>query len=162
MIPKYSSILYATDLGEHMRPVFRFAIEVAKKHEAEIIMLHAAEPLTSGVQMAINVYMPDITARNVLKDGMKKMLSEMHQRLDAFCEEELGNKAADCEVIKAIEVVNGHPSEVITHQAEKLGVDLIVVGTHTHTSFSAHLIGSTARRVTQFSKIPVLVVPVFE
>ena len=162
MHPEIKTILYATDMGEHMRPVFRFAVELAKKHEAKMIMLHAAEPLSSGVQMAINVYMPDITTKKVLKDGMQKMLNKMHQRLDAFCEEELGQKAADCEIIKAIEVVNGHPSEVIMHQAEKLGVDLIVVGTHTNTSFSAHLIGSTARRVTQFSKIPVLVVPVFE
>ncbi len=65
MHPEIKTILYATDMGEHMRPVFRFAIEMAKKHEAKIIMLHAAEPLTSGVQMAINVYMPDTTARSL-------------------------------------------------------------------------------------------------
>jgi nucleotide-binding universal stress UspA family protein len=162
MYPEIKTILYATDMGEHMRPVFRFTIELAEKHEAEIIMLHVAEPLSSGVQMAINVYMPDTNAKKVLHDGMKKMLGELHQRLDAFCEDELGQKAIDCKIIKAIEVVSGKPSDVITHQAEKLGVDVIVVGTHTDTSFSAHLIGSTARRVTQFSKIPVLVVPVFE
>jgi len=162
MHPEIKTILYATDMGKHMRPVFRFAIELAKKHEAEIIMLHVAEPLSSGVQMAINMYMPDTTSKQVLQGGMQKMLKQMHQRLDAVCEEELGQNAEDCEIIKSIEVVNGKPSDVITHQAEQLGVDLVVVGTHTDTSFSAHLIGSTARRVTQFSKIPVLVVPVFE
>jgi len=36
------------------------------------------------------------------------------------------------------------------------------VGTHTDPSFGAHLLGSTARKVTQLSKIPVLVVPVHE
>ncbi len=162
MYPEIKTILYATDMGEHMRPVFRFAIGLAKQHKAEIVMLHVAEPLSSGVQMAINMYMPDTSAKKVLQDGMKKMLKEMHQRLDAVCEEELNQNAVDSEIIKAIEVVNGKPADVINHQAEKLGVDLIVVGTHTDTSFSAHLIGSTARRVTQFSKIPVLVVPVFE
>jgi nucleotide-binding universal stress UspA family protein len=162
MYPEIKTILYATDLGEHMLPVFRFTIGLAKQHKAEIIMLHVAEPLSSGVQMAINVYMPDTTAKKVLHDGMRKMLEEMHQRLNAFCEEELNQNAADSEIIKTIEVVSGKPSDVITQQAEKFGADLIVVGTHTDTSFSAHLIGSTARRVTQFSKIPVLVVPVFE
>ncbi|MCP4009618.1 MAG: universal stress protein, partial [Proteobacteria bacterium] len=63
MYPEIKTILYATDMGEHMRPVFRFAIGLAKQHKAEIIMLHVAEPLSSGVQIAINMYMPDTSAK---------------------------------------------------------------------------------------------------
>lgn len=156
------TVLYATDMGEHMRPVFRFALGVAKRHEARIIMLHVAEPISAGVQFAINAYMPDVNAEELLRDGMKKALVKMQQRLDQFCKDELEQSSADRGLVAEVKVVSGRPAETITQQAEQLGADLIVVGTHTDPSFGAHLIGSTARRVTQISKTPVLVVPVFE
>ena len=160
--PEVRTILYATDMGDHMRPVFRFALGLAKKHEAKLIMLHVAEPLSAGVQFSINVYMPEVNARDILRDGMKNALEKMQQRLDEFCKDELKENPADRGLVSEVKVVSGRPAEIITQQAEQLGADLIVVGTHTDTSFGAHLIGSTARKVTQLSKTPVLVIPVSE
>ena len=162
MSPEIKTILYATDMGDHMRPVFRFALAMARKHEAKIVMLHAAEPLSSGVRLTIDVYMPEVSAKEVRRDGMKKALMKMQQRLDEFCEDELKQNPADRELITEVKVVSGRPAETITKQAEQLKADLIVVGTHTDPSFGAHLLGSTARKVTQLSKTPVLVVPVYE
>lgn len=162
MYPEIKTILYATDLGDHMRPVFRFALGKAKKHEAKVIMLHVAEPLDSGVQVAINVYMPEVSAKEVLRDGMKKARVEMQRRLDKFCRDELKDSPADHELVKEVKVVSGRPAETIIQHAKELAADLIVVGTHTDPSYGAHLLGSIARKVTQLSKTPVLVVPVYE
>ncbi|MCW8932089.1 MAG: universal stress protein [Gammaproteobacteria bacterium] len=162
MSPKIKTILYTTDMGDHMRPVFRFAINIAQQHDAEIIMLHVIEPLSSGALSTIDVYMPKFNAREVIQDGMKKALITMQQRLNNFCEDEQINDPSDCGIIAKVKVVSGHSAETIVTQAEVLGVDLIVVGTHTNPSMSSNLIGSTARKVTQLSKIPVLVVPVYE
>ena len=162
MYPEIKTILYATDLGDHMRSVFRFTLGMAKKYEARIIMLHVAEPLSSGVQFAIKVYMPEASATEIIRDGMADALEKMRQRLDEFCEEELKQSPADRELIAGVKVVSGRPAETITQQAEQLQADLIVVGTHTDPSFGAQLIGSTARKVTQLSKTPVLVIPVYE
>ena len=160
--PEIRTILYATDMGDHMRPVFRFALGMAKRYEARIIMLHAAEPLSAGVKFAINAYMPEVNAKEVLRDGMKKALEQIQQRLDEFCEEELKETPEDRGLVSEVKVVSGRPAETITQEAEQLGADLIVVGTHTDPSFGAHLIGSTARRVTQISRTPVMVIPVYE
>jgi nucleotide-binding universal stress UspA family protein len=162
MYPEIKTILYATDMGDHMYPVFRFALGVAKNHAARITMLHVAEPLSSGMRFAINAYMPEITAKEVLRDGMAKALAKMQQRLDKFCEDELEKSPEDRELVTGVKVVSGRPAETITQQAQQLEADLIVVGTHTDPSFGAQLIGSTARKVTQLSKIPVLVIPVCE
>jgi len=143
-----------------MRPVFRYALEMAKKHEAKIIMLHVIEPLTSGALVAIDLYMPGIHAKEALKDGMKKTLNKMQQRLNNFCEDEKIDDPEDCEIISKVKVVTGHPGESIVEQAKKMSADLIVLGTHAKPSKSSHLIGSTARNVTQYSTIPVFVVPV--
>ena len=162
MYPEIKNILYATDMGDHMRPVFRFALGMAKKYKANVTMLHVAEPLSSGVRMAIDVYMTEVSAKEVIRDGMKKALVKIQQRLDEFCEAELKQNPADRELITEVKVVSGTPAETITHQAGQLQADLIVVGTHTDPSLGAHLLGSTARKVTQLSRIPVLVVPVYE
>lgn len=162
MKPEIKTILYTTDMGDHMRPVFVYAVEMARKFEAKVIMLHVTEPLSSGVLLAIDVYMPGTSAKELIEDGMKKSLQVMKQRLEDFCEEELNNNSEDRAIISKVKVVSGRSAESIIHQAEQLEVDLIVVGTHTDPSIGAHLLGSTARRVTQLSKIPVLVVPVHE
>ncbi len=160
MHPDIKTILYATDLGDHMRPVFRFALEIAKKHGAKITMLHVAAPLSSEVRFALNAYMPELGTKAAIQDGMAKALEKMHKRLDEFCQEELKQSPEDCELIETVRVVSGRPAETITRQAQELNTDLIVVGTHTDPSFGAELLGSTARKVTQLSKTPVLVVPV--
>lgn len=156
------TILYATDMGDRMRPVFRYTIEMAKIHQAKIIMLHVLEPLSSGAIVAIDVYMPKANAKQILHDGMKKALSKMQFRLNNFCEDEHINDPEGSKIISKVKVVSGKSAESIIHQAEQLDVNLIVVGTHTNPSISSNLLGSTARKVTQLSKIPVLVVPVYE
>jgi len=156
------TILYTTDMGDHMRPVFRFTIDMARQYDAKIIMLHVIEPLSPGILVAIDTYMPKVNATEVLKDGLKKSLKQMQQRLNNFCEDENFEDSSDCGIISKVKSVSGHPAETIVHQAEELNVDMIVVGTHTTPSLNSRFIGSTARQVTQLARIPVLVVPVYE
>mgnify|MGYP001828525145 FL=1 len=162
MNPKIKTILYATDMGNHMRPVFRYAIEMARKNKARIIMLHVIEPLSSSALATINVYMPKFNAKEVRRDGMKKALKNMQKRLNKFCDDEKIKDPDDCEIISSVKVVSGHSAESIVHQAEQLSADLIVVGSNTKPSVNTNLLGSTARGVTQNSKVPVLVVPIYQ
>ena len=40
MIPKIKKILYATDLSENSAYAFRYAVNSAKQHNAELVILH--------------------------------------------------------------------------------------------------------------------------
>jgi len=51
----------------------------------------------------------------------------------------------------------GHPDSSLTETAEKLGADLVVVGTHGRTGFRRLLLGSVAERVVRRSHCSVLV-----
>ena len=161
-MPAIKTILYCTDMGEHMRPVLRFTIDMARQHEAKIIMLHVIEPLNSGVLVAFDAYIPKHNAAEMIKDGIKTTLKTMQQRLNNFCDEEKMEHSSDYRLFSKVKAVSGHSAETIVHQAEKLKAELIVVGSHTNPSLNSGFIGSTARRVTQLSKIPVLVIPVYE
>ncbi len=162
MIPKIKSILYATDMGDHMRPVFRYAVCLAQSHGAKIVTTHVLEPITQRTHFALEAYLSKDQADAFLNDGLQKVEQIMHERLVQFCEDEMGETMENCELLSNINILRGRPAETIIEEAERLDVDLIVVGTHTDTSFGAHLLGSTARTLTQLSRIPVLVIPVYE
>ena len=161
MMPAYTHILYATDLGRYTRPVFRNAVALAQYSGARITMLHVVEPLGSTGRAVIGAYLPDLDLHRIEQDALKEILATMHKRLSKFCEDELHAVPADVEsdIVEALEVGTGLPSEEIIKTAEAREADLIVMGTCTHALMGRSSIGSTARKVIQHSHVPVLLVP---
>ncbi len=159
-IPTYKTILYATDLGGEMRPVFRHALSLARQYRAKILMLHVAEPLGTTGEWVLNAYLPDKKqALQSEKKILKKVLKRMRRRLEKFYQDEL-IEGDDDQLVSDILVVSGQPAEQIMRQAEKYKADIIVVGSHVNRVLSSALLGSTARKLTQHADRPVLVVPV--
>ncbi len=50
MIPQIRKILYATDLSKNSAYAFLYAVDMAQRHDAKIVILHAIEPLPSIVR----------------------------------------------------------------------------------------------------------------
>jgi nucleotide-binding universal stress UspA family protein len=159
--PTIKTILYATDLGKNTRPVFRLALSLAQKYEANIVMLHVVEPMSSAMQAVVDTYLPAGEAEKVYQDEMKSVLTEMQKRLKNFCEEELHSPHVASGRVKEIVVVSGRTSEEILKTAEKHQADLIVMGKSSRSLFGSEVAGSSARRVMRHSIIPVLIVPNF-
>ena len=155
-IPVYKTLLYATDMGQYMRPVFLHAISLAQQYQANIIMMHVAEPLGSTGMAVLELYMPGKVA-SMQREDMKDILGDMKKRLEEFYLEELGE---DSELVANVAVVSGHPAEEIVKYAAAKNADLIVVGTHTGDKIDSVFLGSTARKLIHISDLPVLVVPV--
>lgn len=158
-LPKFKTILYATDLGEHMRPVFRTALSLAKKYESGIIMLHVVEPMSSAMQAIVDTYLNSIDAKKVYQDNMREVLQTMKNRLSKFCDEEFGSADKKELQVKEMIVVSGRVSEEIVRTSEKHSADLILLGKSTRHVLGSEVAGSTARRVTRYSNVPVLIVP---
>ena len=51
MIPHIKKILYATDLSKNSSYAFFYAIDIAKKHDARIVILHAIEPIPAYAEV---------------------------------------------------------------------------------------------------------------
>ncbi len=58
-----------------------------------------------------------------------------------------------------VEIVQGHPAEVILKLAEEHMVDMIVMSTHGRSGLSRVLFGSVTLKVLENALMPVLVVP---
>ncbi len=153
------TILYATDLGQHMRPVFRHAVSLARRCDANIIMLHVVEPLSTTAETMLSLYLPKEKLDAIEHEGMEEVVATMRKRLENYCRDEADICAGDSRVSDVV-VQCGDPSRIINKEAEACGADLIVMGNcASDHRMGKGLIGSTARRVTQDARIPVLMVP---
>ncbi len=153
------TIIYASDQGNHMRPVFRRALAMAESFGAQIVMVHVAEPLTSTGLAVVEAYLSKEQFEEHQHEGMQKILVQMRERIAKFCEDETGDCPKDSPLVSDVVVVHGRPGEEIPRQAKLHKADLIVMGSCSHSLLGHGLLGSTARRVIQGSEIPVLVVP---
>ncbi len=156
--PKISTILYATDLGEQTRPVFRHALALAKLYDAKIIMLHVVEPVGETAKAVISAYISQDFSEAMLKESMKDLLVRMKDRLRRFFEEECEEEKI-CSSVKELMVVAGKPSEEILRVSEEEKADMIIVGKSTRRVRGLRVMGSTARRVSRIAMVPVLIIP---
>ena len=158
-IPDVKTVLYATALGLHTRPVFRYAISLARQYNARITLLHVVEPLSNEARAVIETYISVEAADRAQKDNLEQALEKIKVRLQKFCTEEMESCKIDVSKVHEILVVAGDPSEEILRVADKNKADIVVMGKSTGSVFGATVMGSVARRVTRHAKVPVLVVP---
>ena len=158
-IPDVKTIIYATALGQNSRPVFRYAISLARQYNARIILLHVVEPLSNEARAVIETYMSIDAADKAQRDNMQQVLQEIKIRLQNFCTEEMESTKTDVIKVHEILVITGDPSEEILRVADKNNADIIVMGKSTGSFFGSTVMGSVSRRVTRHAKVPVLVVP---
>ena len=158
--PEISTILYATDLGKQTRPVFRHALAMAKQYDAKIIMLHVVEPMSETALAVINSYLSKELTDDVQKETMKGVIVNMKERLHKFYDDEYedGKQAAS---VREVLVVAGKPSEEILRVCEEEKASIVIMGKSTRKVRGIRVMGSTARRVSRMSRVPVLVVPNF-
>ncbi len=159
-------ILYATDLSESAVHAFSYAVSLANMYGAGITILHVLAEFP-GEDFIVNMINTDTweeiknrhysEARNQLI-GKKRDHVAIKEVLEAFSEEAQADSANQAFVTDEVLIKNGTPAEVIVETAKEFNCDLIVMGTHGHSSFADVFVGSTAKWVIKNSPIPVLVI----
>jgi nucleotide-binding universal stress UspA family protein len=162
MLPEIKKILYTTNLQDDTRPVLRFAVSLAKTHNAKLTLLHVVEPLSDASRFMVEAYLSESMAEQLRTEIPQHVLDKIHSRLERFCAEELNTNLDQLDFIGEIKVIPGTPSEIIAREAEALDVDLIVAGRGHGSKLRHFFLGSTAQRVTLISRKPVLIVPSLE
>lgn len=159
MLPEIRTIFYATNLGPEATYVFRFALSQAHHYKAKIHVVHVLEPLGSFAKNLVEQYLSPEQSQEIQDKSRQDVIDRISTRLSAFCDQETCTLSEGSNIVADIQVVEGHPSDVIIKQAKAVNADLIVMGTHRSVRLSrSGFIGSTARQVINISKIPVLTV----
>jgi len=111
-----------------------------------IYLLHVAEPNPDFVGFD--------TGPDVVRDQMAKQFHREHEQIQGMAQR-LRDAGWDATGL----LVQGPTVDTILGQAEKLEVDLIIVGSHGHGAVFDMLVGSISAEVIRRSTVPVLVVP---
>jgi nucleotide-binding universal stress UspA family protein len=158
MLPDVKTILYATDLAPGASEVFRYAMSLAHRYDAKIVVVHAVEPLSPSAQSMVNVYLGKETTEAHRREVQEQLVNETRDRLEQFCETDECTDPEGENRVAEVRVVDGKPAQVIFAEAERTGAGLIVMGSHGHSAVGEILLGSTAHKVVQHAAIPVLLV----
>ncbi|NAY92717.1 universal stress protein [Muricauda sp. JGD-17] len=137
------SIIVPVDFSEQSEQALKVAGSLAKKHDAELFVLHMLE--LSPAIMSESGYVSQEQVVHLIKIGEK--------RFNDFLDRPYLKEVQITPVIKHYKVF----SEV-NDVAEKHNADLIVMGSHGTDGLQEIFIGSNTERVVRNSDIPVLVI----
>jgi nucleotide-binding universal stress UspA family protein len=154
MIPQIKKILFATDLSKNSAYAFFYAVHMAKRDEAKIVILHAVEPLPPML-----ITFGDFS-HQVAKDRWEetaKKFKERIQDISAKVDTRMGTSSVDlvCDILIRL----GHPVEEILKAVEEEGCDVIVLGSHGKGFLKQTFLGSVSSSVLLRARKPVFVVP---
>lgn len=154
------NILYPTDLGLYGTYVLQHVMEIAEHHDANVMVIHAVEPIGVFADAVLETYVPPEMIGELREFGMPAVMEAIRQQVVEAFEDEIMDCNADISRIIDVQVLRGNPSDVILEQCRRLQVDMIVMGSHCGESSNPSLLGSTVSKVLQLAKVPVYMIPI--
>lgn len=137
---RIKKVVVPVDFSEPSMKALQYAIAVAKEFEAELILIHAIQPIP---------VVPDLPAATPeLEEQLKKEATNSLTKLSE------GIKDVPCRQIVCV----GQPARQIVAEAKQQQADLIIVATHGRTGLAHFFLGSVAEQVVRLAACPVLVV----
>ncbi len=141
---RVQTILVPIDFSDHADGVVEWAKYLAEEHGSRIALLHVYH-LPVEFQQVEGAYLP--------ADFWTSVKEEAKRQLAVY-----GQQLRECG-IEAEEITReGYPATVIEEEAQEVGADLIVIGSHGRTGLKHMLLGSIAERVVQKAPCAVLTI----
>ena len=145
-----SKILVSTDGSKTAQKAARYAVDLAKRLHASIIILSVIDN-RSLISQEVPAGATPIHVAESLEDYLREAAEEYDGEIKKLCEK---NGVRSKTVITM-----GHPVEEIVKEAKRSKADLIVMGSHGESALAAAVLGSVTYGVIhKDTKIPVLVV----
>ncbi|MES9924097.1 MAG: universal stress protein [Candidatus Thiodiazotropha endolucinida] len=139
-------ILVAVDLSESTAKIVEKAEELAIALSAKLWLLRVAEPE------------PDFVGYEVgpqsVRDTLSQKFHDQHRQIQKNAER-MRENGIDATAL----LVQGSTVETILHEASRLDVDMIVIGSHGRGAMYHLLMGSVTEGVLHAAKCTILVVP---
>jgi len=160
LLPDIKKILYCTRIGPNSAYIYRHAMALAEKFDADIVVLHIMETLTAHQEARINGYIGPDSIHDVVKHEEQDAVARIKKHLQNFCAKLGDDNSCSLRVEKIIVAESSSPADEIVKQSVEMGADVIVIGAHAQSSIMDALLGSTTQKVIRKSSIPVFVVQV--
>jgi universal stress protein A len=140
-------ILVPVDFSNPALKALDYAIEFGRPHRAEIVVVHAVEPVYYPV--TADLYGPGFDVAGIFREIERTSRMQL-----ARLATDLKRRRVPARTLLRV----GGAAEVIVDAARKLKADLIILSTHGRTGLAHVLLGSVAERVVRNATCPVLTV----
>jgi universal stress protein A len=148
-VPTFSKILAPTDFSDDSSLALKYAVELAQKFSAEIILVHVDQPLAPVMVGELNPGLDFGTMNRIAEEQRLLAVRELDRTTERVRESGIKSRSLMRVGAPFLEIINTAQSE---------GADLIVMGTHGRTGLSHVLMGSVAERVVNKAHCPVLTI----
>ncbi len=138
------TIFVPTDFSDNAEKALKYALEIARKAQAELVVFNSYEVPYSTSGMIVSV-------TDVLKEDAQRGIDDTLEKIKSWGYNDVTVRG----YIKA-----GGAISTVTDEAQNQNADLIVMGTKGASGIQEVLIGSNTQGVIQNSEIPVLAIPV--
>lgn len=145
-------ICIALDTSPSAEKIAKVGYEYALALNAEVILVHA----TYDASLYALDYAPIMGYHGFLIDSNMKSIKDIHKEAEKFLS--ITAKFVG-EPDLEIKVLDGETHDAILDFAKEWGADLLVIGTHSHSTIESLLMGNIAVKIVKHSQIPILVIP---
>jgi len=156
---KLKKILVSKDLSKESSHVVRYALELGCKFHAQVYVLHVMPTVDSSVL--------NMVALTMGADKLAKFNKENEADLAEKTREQLRNIIAkETELMEEgivhppkVEVHHGDAAPMILSVADRLDVDMIILGSHSKGKLHYAFLGSVAEKILRKTHRTVVIVP---
>lgn len=131
----------------------------ASEHSDEALLQADARARTTDSELVVCTVLPNVLVVSPFLTSMRSTTNMVAMRETAVAA--LGERVSRLTRRTAAEfrvrVLDGMPHAALVLEAEQMGADLLVVGSHGHTGIARVLLGSVAERVVRYAGCSVLV-----
>lgn len=139
---QHPRILLATDLSARSDRAMDRATMLARRHGAELLVVHVVEPTEEVLAAQARRFSP----------------LPAHARLVEIARRELGTDLRDAGDALTIRIEEGVPADVILRVAKEQECDVIVTGVARNETLGRFTLGKTVDRLLRVSDVPLLIV----
>jgi nucleotide-binding universal stress UspA family protein len=162
MIPRIKNILYASDLSKNSAYAFRYAVNSAQKHDAQIHIIHVIEAFSPATEGLLLSYLSEGELQKIKEERREGQIQRIKNRLQEFARRELRDDPETLKRVTSITVVFGDPAAEILQKVNELNCDVVIMGTHGKGLISHAFLGSVSERVLHRIRKPVFIIPLPE
>jgi len=141
------NILCPSDFSEHSQAALPYAIDLARRYDAELHFLHVADDSyqywVAGGESASPILIPE-----------DELLETSQKQMDDFVAKHLSG----VDVPLVTKLVTGRPFVEIIRYAREESIDMIVIATHGRGAIASMLLGGVTEKVVRKASCPVLTV----
>ena len=156
---KMNNILVAKDLSRESSNVIRYALELGCKFHAQVHVLHVMPTVDSSVLNMVALTMgPDKLAEfNSINEA--ELAEKTRDQLHNIILQETELMEAETVNPPKVEVHHGEPAPMILAVADRLDVDMIILGSHSKGKLHYAFLGSVAEKILRKTHRAMTIVP---